>query len=102
MRFLQQFNQPLLYILLLLAVTALQEWSSLVIFGVTLLNAIIGLCRNQKPRAITALPSLSPRKQQSSVTVKVSIPPKMPDLGCWPLDRCLLITAGQNPQPASR
>jgi len=45
MRFLQQFNQPLLYILLAAGVVTafLQEWvESGVIFGVTLLNAIIG------------------------------------------------------------
>jgi len=45
MRFLQQFNQPLLYILLAAGVVTafLQEWvESGVIFGVTLINAIIG------------------------------------------------------------
>ncbi len=45
MRFLQQFNQPLLYILLAAGVVTafLQEWvDSGVIFAVTIINAIIG------------------------------------------------------------
>jgi magnesium-transporting ATPase (P-type) len=57
--FLSQFNQPLVYILLLsAAITALlQEWvDSSVIFGVTLVNALIGFVQEfNAVRAIDAL-----------------------------------------------
>jgi Ca2+-transporting ATPase len=51
LRFLQQFNQPLLYILLVAGVVTafLQEWiDSGVIFGVTLINAMIGFVQESK------------------------------------------------------
>lgn len=58
-KFLQQFNQPLVYILLLaVVVTAfLGEWvDSSVIFGVVIINAIIGLLQETKAaKAIEAL-----------------------------------------------
>ncbi len=69
LRFLLQFNQPLVYILLVAAVTTLflKEWvDASVIFGVVFINAVIGFL--QETKALKALEALS-RSMTSSVSV---------------------------------
>ena len=69
LRFLLQFNQPLVYILLAATVTTLflQEWvDASVIFVVVFINAIVGFL--QESKALKALEALS-RSMTSSVAV---------------------------------
>lgn len=68
-RFLLQFHQPLIYILLAATATTLflKEWvDASVIFGVVLINAIVGFL--QEAKALKALEALS-RSMTSSVSV---------------------------------
>jgi Ca2+-transporting ATPase len=67
--FLMQFNQPLVYILLLASIITaiLREWAdSSVIFGVVLINAIIGFI--QESKALKAIESLA-KSMVTEVTV---------------------------------
>ncbi|MDD4980489.1 MAG: cation-transporting P-type ATPase [Candidatus Omnitrophica bacterium] len=69
LRFLLQFHQPLIYILLVATATTLflKEWvDASVIFGVVLINAIVGFL--QEAKALKALEALS-RSMTSSVSV---------------------------------
>ncbi len=69
LRFLLQFNQPLLYILLAAALVTLllKEWvDSGVIFGVVLVNAIVGFL--QESKALNALAALA-RSMTTQTTV---------------------------------
>ncbi|MFA5145186.1 MAG: cation-transporting P-type ATPase [Candidatus Omnitrophota bacterium] len=69
LRFLSQFNQPLVYILLAATATTLflKEWvDASVIFGVVFINAIVGFL--QETKALKALEALS-RSMTSSVSV---------------------------------
>jgi cation-transporting P-type ATPase F len=69
-RFLQQFNQPLVYLLLVAVVVtvSLREWvDSAVIFGVVFANAIVGFL--QEAKATNAIAALS-RMIASVVTVR--------------------------------
>ena len=69
LRFLLQFHQPLIYILLAATLTTLflKEWvDASVIFGVVLINAIVGFL--QEAKALKALEALS-RSMTSSVSV---------------------------------
>lgn len=69
LRFLLQFNQPLVYILLAAALVTLllKEWvDSSVIFGVVLINAIVGFL--QEAKALNALAALA-RSMTTQATV---------------------------------
>jgi len=69
LHFLLQFHQPLVYILLAATVTTLflQEWvDAAVIFGVVLVNAVVGFL--QESKALKALDALS-RSMTTSATV---------------------------------
>jgi Ca2+-transporting ATPase len=71
--FLQQFNQPLVYILLLAGIVTaiLGEWvDSSVILGVVLINAIIGYV--QESKAIKAIESLSKSVESYATVVRNS------------------------------
>ncbi|MFT7243358.1 MAG: cation-transporting ATPase F [Candidatus Azotimanducaceae bacterium] len=70
-RFLLQFNQPLVYILLatVLVTLALQEWvDSAVIFTVVLLNAIIGFV--QESKALQAISTLSGSLKTTATVIR--------------------------------
>ncbi|QCU90904.1 cation-transporting P-type ATPase [Thiomicrorhabdus sediminis] len=71
MLFLLQFHQPLVYILLLAAIVTflLQEWvNSSVIFGVILVNAIVGFI--QESKALQAIDALSKHMQGSATVLR--------------------------------
>ena len=70
-RFLRQFHQPLVYILLAAVVVtiALQEWvDAAVIFAVVLLNAIIGFV--QEAKALQAINALSKRLNSTATVIR--------------------------------
>lgn len=70
-RFLLQFHQPLVYILLaaVLVTMALQEWvDSAVIFAVVLLNAIIGFV--QESKALQAISALSGSLKTTATVIR--------------------------------
>ena len=71
LRFLLQFHQPLIYILLAAALIAviLGEWvDAAVIFGVTLVNAIIGYIQENK--ALEALAALSKTMETHAIVLR--------------------------------
>jgi cation-transporting ATPase F len=70
-RFLMQFHQPLVYILLaaVCVTVALQEWvDSAVIFAVVLLNAIIGFV--QESKALQAISALSGNLKSTATVIR--------------------------------
>ncbi|GAB4196326.1 MAG: cation-transporting P-type ATPase [Thermoflexibacter sp.] len=77
--FLQQFNQPLVYMLLgAVVITALlKEWSdSIVIFGVVLVNAIIGYV--QESKALQAIASLAKSMVSTANVIRNGEPQLLP------------------------
>ena len=76
--FLQQFNQPLVYILIVAgAVTLfLQEWvESAFIFGVVLINAVIGFI--QESKAVAAIEALAQSMETETTVVRSGKPERV-------------------------
>ncbi len=96
--FLQQFHQPLVYILLgAAAITfALQEWvDSGVIFAVVLVNAIIGFI--QESKALKAIDALARAMEGSAIVVRAGKKEKIPAFELVPGDLVLLQSGDKVP-----
>ncbi len=97
-RFLLQFNQPLLYILLIAgAIKAfLGEWvNAWVIWGVTLINAIIGFV--QESKAESAIAALASSVQTDATILRDSQKVKIPSTELVPGDLVLLTSGDKVP-----
>ncbi len=98
MRFLLQFHQPLIYILIGAgAVTAaLGEWvDSSVIFGVVLVNAVVGFI--QESRAESAIESLMTMMTTQAVVLRDGSPHTVPSADLVPGDIVLLQSGDKVP-----
>ncbi|BAN34384.1 P-type HAD superfamily ATPase [Sulfuricella denitrificans skB26] len=98
LRFLLQFHQPLIYILLAAAsITAfLQEWvDSGVIFGVVLINAVIGFI--QESRAEDAIAALARMAASATIALRDGIKQPLPAAELVPGDIVLLAPGDKVP-----
>lgn len=94
LRFLLQFNQPLVYILLAAALITflLREWvDSSVIFGVVLINSIVGFL--QEAKALNALAALAKAMTTQAVVIRDGVEKTVPSQGLVPGD-IVLISSG--------
>jgi cation-transporting P-type ATPase F len=97
-RFLLQFNQPLLYILLIAgAIKAfLGEWvNAWVIWGVTVINAIIGFV--QESKAESAIAALASSVQTDTAVLRDGQKVKIPSIELVPGDLVLLTSGDKVP-----
>ncbi|MBW4512201.1 MAG: cation-transporting P-type ATPase [Scytonematopsis contorta HA4267-MV1] len=97
-RFLLQFNQPLLYILLIAGVikALLGQWvNAWVIWGVTLINAIIGFI--QESKAESAIAALASSVQTNATIVRNSQKIQVPSGELVPGDLVLLVSGDKVP-----
>jgi cation-transporting P-type ATPase F len=97
-RFLLQFNQPLLYILLIAgAIKAfLGEWvNAWVIWGVTVINAIIGFV--QESKAESAIAALASSVQTDTAVLRDGQKVKIPSIELVPGDLVLLTSETKYP-----
>ena len=97
-RFLLQFNQPLLYILLIAGVIKafLGEWVNAgVIWGVTLINAIIGFV--QESKAESAIAALASSVQTDATVLRDAQKVKIPSTELVPGDLVFLTSGDKVP-----
>lgn len=98
MLFLLQFHQPLVYILLAATLVTffLQEWvDSGVIFGVVLINAIVGFI--QESRALKAIEALARSMEGSATVVRAGKKCSIPSTEVLPGDLVLLQSGDKVP-----
>ncbi len=98
LRFLLQFNQPLLYILLLAGIVKafLGSWTNAaVIWGVTLINAIIGYV--QEAKAEGAIASLAKAVTTETTVMREGQPLRIPSRELVPGDLVLLTSGDKVP-----
>lgn len=98
MRFLLQFHQPLVYILLAatLVTALLQEWvDSAVIFGVVLVNAVIGFL--QEAKALEAIAALARTMTSEATVLRAGAKKRVPASELVPGDIVLLQSGDKVP-----
>ncbi|MGD9787324.1 MAG: cation-transporting P-type ATPase [Sulfuricellaceae bacterium] len=98
LRFLLQFHQPLIYILLASAIitAALREWvDASVIFGVTLVNAVVGFI--QESKAESAIAALAKIVSTSALVVRGGRKASVPSEELVPGDVVLLAAGDKVP-----
>ena len=98
LRFLLQFHQPLVYILLAAALitAALEEWvDSAVILGVVLVNALIGFL--QESKAVRAIEALARAIISEATVIRSGEQKRIPSTGLVPGDIVLLQSGDKVP-----
>ncbi len=98
LRFLLQFNQPLLYILILAGIVKafLGSWThAFVIWGVTVINAIIGYV--QEAKAEGAIASLAKAVTTETTVVREGQPLRIPSRDLVPGDLVMLVSGDKVP-----
>jgi Ca2+-transporting ATPase len=98
LRFLLQFHQPLVYILLAAAIVTfvLKEWvDSSVIFGVILINAIVGFL--QEAKAINALAALARSMTTQTTVVRDGMEKSVPSTELVPGDIVIMNSGDKVP-----
>ncbi len=96
--FLLQFHQPLIYILLaaVLVTFTLQEWvDSGVIFGVVLVNAVVGFI--QESKALKAIEALARSMEGSATVLRVGKKVRIPSAALVPGDLVVLQSGDKVP-----
>ncbi|MDD5218000.1 MAG: cation-transporting P-type ATPase [Candidatus Omnitrophica bacterium] len=98
LRFILQFNQPLVYILVAAALITfvLKEWiDSSVIFGVVLINSLVGFL--QESKALNALAALARSMTTQTVVLRGEVEKTFPSTELVPGDIVMLISGDKVP-----